>query len=59
MLDLPTNLGKTALIYSIVTIYLGLRPRINEDVGIFWKTWREYILVHNYVPGINEEGGKI
>ena len=25
---LHTNLGKTALIYSVVTIYLGLRPRI-------------------------------
>ena len=23
-------LGKTALFYSIVTIYLGLRPRINK-----------------------------
>jgi hypothetical protein len=26
-------LGKTALIYSVVTIYLGLRPRIKEVPG--------------------------
>ena len=36
LLDLPklgllhTNHGKTALFYSIVTIYLGLRPRIKR-----------------------------
>ena len=29
---LQPNLGKTALIYSVVTIYLGLRPRINIDL---------------------------
>ena len=27
-------LGKTALIYSVVTIYLGLRPRINSESAI-------------------------
>ena len=27
---MPPNVGKTALIYFIVTIYLGLRPRINQ-----------------------------
>ena len=32
-----TNLVKTALIYSVVTIYLELCPRINSN-QIFWPT---------------------
>ena len=38
-----TNVVKTALIYSVVTIYLGLRPRI-----IFYITYEEEFLAHSY-----------
>ncbi len=31
------NLVKTALIYSIVTIYLGLRPRISNDTNVGYQ----------------------
>ena len=49
-----TNVGKTALFYSIVTICLGLRPRMN----IFYKTEFQTVILRCWT-GLNSNWLKV
>ena len=52
------NVVKTALIYSVVTLYLGLRPRIKFLFGLIWpilKARAEIMTIKKSFGGIETE----
>ena len=42
-----TNVVKTALIYSVVTIYLGLRPRIDSLIFLMFHAFLVFAIGHH------------